>query len=202
MHCFSLSSTYRALVDAPTAGDAAVLGTVFTIEDSYYNKSRFFTIDVSSFPYALTAETRVVDTNDVFAPIAMDGAGTFDDPVRNITSNNLLIKVDNDGVIEQVVGLPVDVNAIQFRFGFEGVAEDGDHLVVAFQRAWNDEANPRLGVYNKAHDMWKFLFYPLDTVESQNGGWVGLSEISPLGNGQFFVLERDDQGKQNDWRWG
>merc|ERR1711998_350729 len=33
-----------------------------------------------------------------------------------------------------------------------------------------------------------------DAVESQNGGWVGLSDIAPLGNKQFLVLERDNQG--------
>jgi hypothetical protein len=36
--------------------------------------------------------------------------------------------------------------------------------------------------------------YPLDAAESQNGGWVGLSEITALGNGQFLVIERDNQG--------
>lgn len=33
-----------------------------------------------------------------------------------------------------------------------------------------------------------------DAVESQNGGWVGLSDIASLGNGEFLMLERDNQG--------
>jgi len=37
----------------------------------------------------------------------------------------------------------------------------------------------------------------LDEPESQNGGWVGLSDIAPLGNGQFLVLERDNQGGED-----
>ena len=41
--------------------------------------------------------------------------------------------------------------------------------------------------------MWKYAFYPLDAAESQYGGWVGLSDIAPLGNGNFLVLERDNQ---------
>lgn len=35
---------------------------------------------------------------------------------------------------------------------------------------------------------------PAISVESQNGGWVGLSDISSLGGGQFLVVERDNQG--------
>jgi Esterase-like activity of phytase len=39
------------------------------------------------------------------------------------------------------------------------------------------------------------VFYPLDTYSSQfAGGWVGLSEITSLGNGEFMVLERDNRG--------
>lgn len=83
---------------------------------------------------------------------------------------------------------------IQLRFGFEGVAEDGSMVVVAFQRAWNSESNPRLGIYDSETGEWDFVFYPLDAVESQNGGWVGLSDITATGDGNFLVLERDNQG--------
>jgi hypothetical protein len=92
------------------------------------------------------------------------------------------------------------VNAIQDRFGFEGVAEGQDALagkiVVAFQRAWvgEDTGYARLGIYDTADGKWSFVFYPLDAPESQNGGWVGISDIAPLPNGMFKVLERDDHG--------
>jgi hypothetical protein len=92
------------------------------------------------------------------------------------------------------------VNAKQSRFGFEGVAEGQDALagkvVVAFQRAWvgDDQRYARLGIYDTKDGKWSFVFYPLDEPESQNGGWVGLSDIAPLQNGKFKVLERDDQG--------
>ena len=126
--------------------------------------------------------------------IASEGAGTVGEADRPINSANLIVKVDGAGVIQEVIQLPADVNAVQVRFGFEGIAEADGKLVVAFQRAWNKEANPRIGVYDLTAKTWQFLFYPLDSVASPNGGWVGLSDITALGNNQFLVVERDNQG--------
>ena len=96
---------------------------------------------------------------------------------------NFLFKIDpEDGTIVDVVTLPEEVNGIQLRFGFEGVAYANGKLVVAFQRAWGDEANPRIGIYDILSEDWNFVFYPLDTPESQNGGWVGLSDIAHIEN--------------------
>lgn len=128
--------------------------------------------------------------------VANEGSGTVgDEQNRPIESRNFIVKVSTDGVIESLVTLPDDVNAIQVRFGFEGVAEQGDWLVVAFQRAWGDEENPRIGLYNTMDETWKFFYYPLEDPASPVGGWVGLSDISPLGGGRFLVVERDNQGK-------
>jgi len=127
--------------------------------------------------------------------VASEGRGTVGDASRPVESLNMILKVDGvSGVIEEVILLPEEVNAMQLRFGFEGVAVDGDSMVVAFQRAWGEEANPRLGLYNLATKSWQFVYYPLDEPASQNGGWVGLSDITPLGNGKYAVLERDNQG--------
>ena len=98
------------------------------------------------------------------------------------------------GVIKKAITLPTEVNQIQLRFGFEGVASSEGKLVVAFQRAWSAEANPRLGIYDKLAETWEFVYYPLETPTSPNGGWVGLSDIAPLGDMKFYVLERDNQG--------
>ncbi len=128
--------------------------------------------------------------------IATEGSGTIDDAKRPIKTLSLLFKTDKNGVIEQVVTLPDEVNDIQLRFGFEGVTtdDDEDHVIVAFQRAWGDEKNPRIGIYHTVDGTWKFVYYPLDTRESQLGGWVGLSDISNAGGGNYLVLERDNQG--------
>jgi len=128
--------------------------------------------------------------------IATEGSGTIDDPKRPIKTLSLLFKTDKDGVIEQVVTLPDEVNDIQLRFGFEGVTanDNEDRVIVAFQRAWGSENNPRIGIYNTVDGTWKFAYYPLDARESQLGGWVGLSDISNAGGGNYLVLERDNQG--------
>eukprot|EP00931_Biecheleriopsis_adriatica_P069323 TRINITY_DN4318_c0_g1_i4.p1 TRINITY_DN4318_c0_g1~~TRINITY_DN4318_c0_g1_i4.p1 ORF type:complete len:824 (-),score=197.58 TRINITY_DN4318_c0_g1_i4:319-2790(-) len=126
--------------------------------------------------------------------VASEGRGTVGDSSRPVESLNFLFIVDFEGVITNVVTLPNNVNDIQLRFGFEGVAAQGDYLIVAMQRAWGDEANPRLGIYNTLEQTWKFVYYPLDAPKSQNGGWVGLSDITALGDGEFLVLERDNQG--------
>lgn len=125
--------------------------------------------------------------------IASEGAGSVAayESGRAITTANLIVKVSSTGVIESVITLPAEVNALQARFGLEGIAESNGKLVVAFQRAWAGEAQPRIGVYDLAAQTWQFMFYPLDPVTSPYGGWVGLSDITALGNDQFLVVERD-----------
>jgi hypothetical protein len=124
--------------------------------------------------------------------VASEGAGTIGDAGRPIEKLNFLFFVGMDGVITKVATLPEALNAKQLRFGFEGVAPMGEKLVVAFQRVWDGDTDVRLGIYSPVADSWEFVYYPLDAVESQNGGWVGLSDIAPLGNGAFAVLERDN----------
>ncbi len=123
--------------------------------------------------------------------IASEGSGA----AASAVSMNLVFKTDAFGVIESVISLPASVNALQTNNGFEGIAEYNNSLYLAFQRAWGAEANPRIGIYDLASKTWKFVFYPLDAYSSQfAGGWVGLSEITSLGNGEFMVLERDNRG--------
>ena len=126
--------------------------------------------------------------------LASEGNGTIGDAARPVLSANLVLKVDADGVIEQIIQLPDGVDALQQRFGFEGIAESDGTLVVAFQRAWAGEALPRIGIYDLTAQTWQFVFYPLEAAASPNGGWVGLSDITALGSNQFLVVERDNQG--------
>lgn len=125
--------------------------------------------------------------------LASEGSGTVGEAARPVLSANLVLKVSATGVIEDVILLPADVNARQVRFGFEGIAESGGKLVVAFQRAWAGETQARLGVFDLTSRSWQFVFYPLDAVSSPNGGWVGLSDITALGGQRFLVVERDNQ---------
>ena len=128
--------------------------------------------------------------------VVSEGNGTIGDAGRPINSLNFLIKVDAGGVIQDVATLPDAVNDGQLRFGFEGVAEYDGKAYVAFQRIWagTGDTNVRIGIYDPADGSWEFAYYPLDAVESPAGGWVGLSDITSLGNGRFLLVERDNQG--------
>lgn len=125
--------------------------------------------------------------------IVSEGKGTIGDENKPFATPNLLLELDDAASIVKCV-LPDDSFQPQLRFGFEGVAEDGSKVVVALQRAWGEETNPRIAVYDTTEETWKYAFYPLDEPESLNGGWVGLSDIAPLGECKFLVLERDNQG--------
>jgi len=126
--------------------------------------------------------------------VASEGSGTVGDATRPVNSLNFLFKLDIHGTIEQVVTLPEAVSDTQLRFGFEGVAEYDGKLYVAFQRVWGADAGVRIGVYDIATEAWSFVFYELDAPESAAGGWVGLSDITSLGGGEFLIVERDNQG--------
>jgi len=204
--------------------------TAYSIHDSFYDQSRIYTMKLGKKHARIHAETVLKDDVgklSAVAPglvngdgtvnldmegiatradgsfwIASEGAGTLGDSARPITSNNLLLKVAQDGLIEQVVTLPQRLNDNQLRFGFEGVAsvmEEGAEMVyVAFQRSWGvagDTAGfARIGQYNTVADEWTFFYYPLETPASANGGWVGLSDLVALGDERFAVIERDNQG--------
>lgn len=219
------------------AADLSDADRLWSIEDSAFQASRIFGIDISDTPANLDREIRITDGNGVLGGlptsgavadddsfddndraalvngdgtvnldpegiaaatnggfwIATEGSGTVGDVEEPVESLNMVIKTDAQGVITDVVTLPASLNNVQRRFGFEGIAEYNGKLYVAFQRAWNGEANPRIGIYDLTTETWTFPFYPLDAVESQNGGWVGLSDLTSLGDGTFLVLERDNQ---------
>lgn len=129
--------------------------------------------------------------------VASEGAGskTAYETGRKITSANLVFKVSATGVIEKVIPLPASLNDIQARYGLEGVTEHNGKLVVAIQRSWdiaNKNGNPLIGVFDLTTEAWSFMSYPIDPVASPYGGWVGLSEITAIGDNRYLVVERDN----------
>ena len=126
---------------------------VYSVYDSFYDKSRIFVIDVDVEPALITGEIILKDSLGVLATVAPDrvnddasvnldleglaarpdggfwvvseGAGSVDDESRPVETPNLALRVDPDGVIEKVVTLPETTNVRQRRFGFEGVASVG-----------------------------------------------------------------------------
>ena len=193
----------------------------YTIHDSFYQQSRIFKLNIAKRPAAITDEIVLYDRHGALAsvePVLANPDGTVNLDAEGIAVRkqggfwiasegddaplmfrNLLLRVNRAGVIKQVVTLPDSVTHRMQRFGFEGVANVGaganEIVYVAFQREWDgDPANHvRIGRYAVATDSWTFMYYPLATASSPNGGWVGLSELSHLGKQSFAVIERDNQ---------
>lgn len=185
------SNDVLAALEAADVADATVLAT---------DASRAGVFDEVDLALLINADKTVnLDPEGIAVAsdggfwIASEGAGTLGDANNPINSLNMVLKTDDQGVIEQVFTLPATLNANQLRFGFEGLAEYNGSVYVVIQRAWSGDTQPRIAVLNPSNGTWSFLMYPLDAPTSPNGGWVGLSDITSLGNGQFLVVERDNQ---------
>lgn len=196
--------------------------TLYSIHDSFYQQSRIYVMNIRKKPAVIVDEIvlknggktvnldpegiAVSASDDGSFWIASEGAGSVDEPKRPVTSLNMLVHAASDGTVIETITLPDAVNAKQRRFGFEGVASvmegNGEVLYAAFQRPWVDDPEPdnsneggkvRIGRYDHTLHEWTFAYYPLEVRQSPNGGWVGLSEITALGQGRFAVVERDNQ---------
>ena len=202
--------------------------TVYTVQDSFYKKSRILKLDVDATPAKITKEIILKDLMGKLAAInpsmvnidstvnldpegiatrkdggfwmASEGKGTVGSSSKPFETLNLLLRVSNKGLIEEVVTLPTLVNNRQVRFGFEGVTtvdkSKGEVVYVAFQREWDGDTknHVRIGRYDTSSSEWSFYYYPIETPLSINGGWVGLSDLTYLGDDEFAVIERDNQG--------
>lgn len=192
------------------AADRHDADTLYTVHDSAYQRSRIYTVDVSRTPAVITAAMELRKNggpaNYDLEGLAQrehggfwavsEGAGN----APNATTRNLLVEIADDGTVMREIELPAAVNALQTSSGFEGVTVVGagptERVYVAFQREWKNDPKGfvRIGEYRPTEDAWRFFYYPLDAVASPAGGWVGLSEITALGDDRFAVIERDNQG--------
>ena len=93
--------------------------------------------------------------------------------------------------ITDEIAFPAELLAGETRFGAEGITVEGPRLWVAIQREWGDdpEDHAKLVAYDLETEDWGAVLYPKAPVES---GWVGLSEITALGD-WVYVVERDNQ---------
>ena len=132
--------------------------------------------------------------------LVSEGKGTVGSSKNPFETLNLLLRISKKGIIQDVVTLPETVNSRQVKFGFEGVTtvdhSNGEIVYVAFQREWigDTENHVRIGRYDTASNEWSFFYYPIEKPLSSNGGWVGLSDLTYLGDDEFAVIERDNQG--------
>lgn len=157
----------------------------------------------------LDLEGVAVESNGTTFWLASEGTGNLNNGVSNPSNQpfrlpNLVIEAERlpgSDVLEitRVLGLPFEMTNNQLRFGLEGITVAEDQAVyVCVQREWANAGDPagkvRIGRFDLTSGQWTFAHYPLDAATSPNGGWVGLSDLTYLGNGRLAVLERDNQG--------
>jgi hypothetical protein len=175
-------------------------GIVWAVSDSFYGyQPRIFKIDTNRTP------ARIVDAIDVtragrpaqkldLEGIALDGEGGFWLASEGRTDRvipHALYRVDASGEIQEEIGLPAELMAVERRFGFEGITRVGDTLWMAVQREWADDPadHVKLLAYDTASGAWGAVHYPKTPAAS---GWVGLSEITAHGD-HVYLVERDNQ---------
>ncbi len=188
--------------------DRQQAGRLFVVTDSFYATTRILQIDTNFHPALISNAITVTRDGK---PLGLDGEGIAQrsdggfwiasegDPDKKPSAmHNLLVRVNAKGEVQEEIALPESLARHATRFGFEGVTTtgEGDKEVVwlTVQREWKDDPKGRTKIlsYSPASKTWGVLHYPLEST-SVAGGWVGLSEITAVGNDSFVVIERDNQ---------
>nr|WP_321511471.1 esterase-like activity of phytase family protein [uncultured Celeribacter sp.] len=180
--------------------DAEKPGILYAVNDSFYGfQPTIFTIDATSTPAKITKALRVTRKGHAaqkldMEGITLDGEGGFWVASEGRTDRvvpHALYHVDADGEIIDEVGLPMELEAVKKRFGFEGITKVGDTLWMAVQREWSDDPKNtvKLVAYNTETEEWGAVRYEKAQPEK---GWTGLSEIVAHGD-WFYLIERDNQ---------
>jgi sugar lactone lactonase YvrE len=197
------------------AGDPDDADTLWAVSDSFLAQAYVYEIDVSSGRGVIVDRIPVGGvglTDRLKGDFDLEGIAAREEGgfwlasegrtgAASTSRPNLLVRIDDDGTIEQTVELPATLVSKATSSGFEGLAVTGtsagdDEVVwVAFQREWADDpvGRVKLGRYDVEAGVWTFAHYPLDPATSPNGGWVGLSELTLLPGGKLAIVERDNQ---------
>jgi hypothetical protein len=175
-------------------------GMIYAVNDSFYAmQPTIFVIDPSQTPAQIVDAIRVTRAGQPaqlldMEGITLDGEGGFWIASEGRTDRlvpHALYHVGADGEIEDYVPLPAELQAVERRFGFEGITMVGDTLWMAVQRSWDDDPanHTKLVSYNMETETWGAVHYPLTEPAT---GWVGLSEIVAHGD-YVYIIERDNQ---------
>jgi len=185
------------------AADPSDSETLYAVNDSFLAAGFIYTIDVDDKPARITERLEVTGASQDLdlegIAVGPDGSFWLGSEGNTGSRENLVLNVDpvTGGVLSEIE-LPVGLVDQRRGNGIEGIAVTGtpgaEIVYVAIQRAWPDEGdtdtvNTKIGRYNVDTGTWGFVHYPLEP--EGNGGWIGLSDLTPLPNGNFAVIERD-----------
>lgn len=184
-------------------GDPYDADTLYAVSDAFLADGFVYTIDVSQTPATIVDRLRV-DASDALdlEGVAVGPDGSFWLGSEGQTPGgreNLVLKVDPaTGAVLDRIELPADMVDERRGNGIEGIAVTGaagsELVYIVIQRAWpdegdTDEVNTKIGRYDVATGTWGFVHYPLEP--EANGDWIGLSGITAMPDGSFWVIERD-----------
>ena len=189
------------------AADPNVAGRLYAVTDSFYTEAQILTVDATQTPARITAAVTVSRdgkpaTGLDIEGIAMRSGGGFwlaseGNPERKEgVLPDRLLAVSASGVIEAEHLLPQAIAGQAVRFGFEGVTATGsgaDEVVwLAVQREWKDDPKglTKIVRFKPSTKEWGVYHYPLGATSA---GWMGLSEITAVGQDEFIVIERNNQ---------
>ena len=174
-------------------------GMIYAVNDSFYGQQpTIFSIDPSQTPARIVDFTRVTRAGFPaqkidMESIVMDGEYFWiaSEGRTDRVTPHAIYQVGPDGEIEEEIGLPPELMAVERRFGFEGITKVGDTLWMAVQREWADDPSNlvKLVSYNIETEEWGAVHYQ---KAAPDVGWVGLSEITAYGD-HVYVVERDNQ---------
>jgi DNA-binding beta-propeller fold protein YncE len=181
---------------------------LWTATDAAYAVTQLLSLDVSGYGQAGPAVVdRAVTLTEGGRPVGLDVEGVsaradggFWLGVEGADGDqNAVVRVDDDGAVQQRVALPAEVAAGLGKQGIEGVAAHGtgddEQVWVALQRGLTTDeggtaGTARLGRYDVASRTWDWFAYPLETT-STDGDWIGLSEVTVVDGDTLAVIERD-----------
>ncbi len=177
---------------------------LYAVTDSFYgSRPQILSIDATEEPARIT-EALVVNAEGEPVPyLDLEGIVALPDGTFWLASEgrtdqdrpHAILHVDAAGGVVEEVRIPEELMAHEIRFGFEGITAVGEgenlELWMAVQREWGDdpEGQVKLVSYTPATGAWGAVRYPLDQGEQ---GWVGLSEITAVGD-TVYIVERDNQ---------
>ncbi|MFD2205238.1 esterase-like activity of phytase family protein [Kiloniella antarctica] len=176
---------------------------LYAVNDSFYSKADIFTIDVSAQPARIVASRRITKDGVAVENLDLEGIVAAPDGSFWVVSEgkpekreSKILHILPTGQVVREIALPVELENQMKKHGLEGIALEGNTLYIAVQRAWKDDKKgyAKIISYNLKSGAWGVNAYRLDEPESAAGGWVGLSEIVSLGDGDLAIVERDNKG--------
>ncbi len=176
-------------------------GILYAVTDSAYEMNpQILTIDATAKPARITTALTVTRHGQPAQKLDLEGITTDGDGgfwlATEGNSAKLfahgILNVNAKGEIKKEIGLPPELLSGETRFGFEGIARDGDALWIAVQREWGDDTKGQVKLLRydltAEKDNWTAVAYPL---EPKGDGWIGVSEIQ-VKDGKALVIERDN----------